>query len=994
MPAVTQIIEKRESLRTAARRSPARKLALSCSGLLSLAIALFCLFLALEYTALTRNLPPIETLPLLVAPPGGLYLQPTRFYDRSGEHLILELQNPAVKGAQYLYFPDPAATSAAQDARAYLPANVISATIAASDPGFWSHPGFSLTGIPQNTHTTIAQRLVSTLLLQDEPDGLRRALRERLLAAQLTERYGRRKVIEWYLNTVDYGYLAYGVDAASHLYFGRPASELDLAQAAALAAIADDPTLDPNDAPELLIQRQRRILWDMLRLRMIHPQEGIDASREVPVFVKNAFQGKTLAISDLEPQVATAFVHLAFEQLTARIPRSRLERGGLRILTTLDYDLQQQLACASLSQVQRLEPTQSGASASPAVDCPAARLLPSMPGKIELAPANLAADGIILDPQTGEILALVGQLPGETGNGYLTAHPAGSLSTLFIYMTAFTRGLSPASLLWDIPPIDNTSMVQNFDQQYHGPLRLRIALVNDYLVPAEQVLTQVGIENVWRTARQLGLAYPETPPATNQPALPSALSLFRPLDLVEVSHALSVFANQGVLAGRASEIQANQTADQTPINPALPPMRPNTVLRADDLNGKVYLDWSATQSRPILTPELAYIMTNVLSDETARWPSLGHPNPLEVGRPAAAKLSSTFDGESNWAIGYTPQRFVGVWLGQPTHTDTLSADTAHSLRYAAAGLWHAIMQYSSRYLPFQTFNVPSGLSIIQVCDPSGLLPTAACPNVVDEVFLPGNEPVQIDTLYRLVSINRESGRLATIFSPPDLVEPRAYISVPPEATQWAERAGLETPPDTYDILPVKLPAWKDTQISTPAMFARVRGQVTISGTASGDNLAFYRIQVGQGPDPTLWYQVGEDAQLPIVDGKLATWDTSHLDGLYAVQLLLVRKDQSAERSTVLVTVDNQPPQVKILNPLPDETVQKSARPSIVFLAEIDDNLGIDNVAFMVDGRLVARLIQPPFAISWTTTTGNHTLRIVATDEAGNTSEAQSTFSVK
>jgi membrane peptidoglycan carboxypeptidase len=992
MPDITQIIEKREGRRALAQRNSSRKLALGCSGLLSLSIALFCLFLALEYTSLTRNLPAIETLPLLVDTPGGLYLQPTRFYDRSGEHLILELQNPATKGAGYLYFPDPAA-EAEPDARAYLPGEVISATIAASDSGFWTHPGFSLIGIPQNAHNTIAQRLVSTLLLQDEPNSLRRALRERLLAAQITQRYGRPKIIEWYLNTATYGYLTYGIDAATRLYFNKPASELDLAEAAALAAISDNPTLDPIEAPELVMEQQRRILWDMLRLRMIRPQQGVEASREETVFVRNSFQGKTIRISDLEPQFAPAFIHMAFEQLSARIPRSRLERGGLRILTTLDYDLQQQLTCASQSQVQRLEATQPGTS-SPEGDCPAARLLPSMSVKIETAPANLAADGVILDPQTGEILALTGQIPVETASSFLTPHPAGSLSTLFIYMTAFTRGLSPASLLWDIPPVDDTGPVQNFDQQYHGPLRLRMAMVNDYLVPAAQVLAQVGVENVWRTARQLGLSYPESPVDTGQKAPPSTLSLFRPLDLVEVSHTLSVFANQGVLSGRAAEIQAEQTDGETQINAALPPMRPNTVLRADDVNGKVYLDWSATQSRPILTPELAYIMTNVLSDETARWPSLGHPNPLEVGRPAAAKLSSTYDGKSNWVVGYTPQRFVGIWLGQPAQSDVLPADTAHSLREAAAGLWHAVMQYSGRYLPFQTFDMPSGLTIQQVCDPSGLLPTAACPNVVDEVFLAGNEPVQLDTLYRLVSINRETGRLATIFSPPDLIEPRAYISVPPEATLWAERAGLETPPDMYDILPLQLPTWKTAQISSPVMFARVRGKVAISGTISGANLAFYRIQVGQGPDPSLWHQVGEDAQQPIIDGKLATWDTSQLDGLYAVQLLVVRQDQSAERSTILVTVDNQPPIVKILNPMADETLQKSARPSIVFLADVQDNLGIDNVAFMVDDRLVARLIQAPYAISWTCVPSNHALRIVATDEAGNTSETQSNFSVK
>ncbi len=190
---------------------------------------------------------------------------------------------------------------------------------------------------------------------------------------------------------------------------------MDLAEAAALAAVADNPALDPNEAPELVKEQQRRILWNMLRLRMIRPQQAVEASREEPVFVKNAFQGKTIRISDLEPHFAPAFIRMAFEQLTARIPRSRLERGGLRILTTLDYDLQQQLACASISQVQRLEATQPE-TASPAGDCPAAQLLPSMSGKIEPAPAKLAADGVILDPQTGEILALTGQLPDETGS--------------------------------------------------------------------------------------------------------------------------------------------------------------------------------------------------------------------------------------------------------------------------------------------------------------------------------------------------------------------------------------------------------------------------------------------------------------------------------------------------------------------------------------------------------------------------------------------------
>jgi hypothetical protein len=246
----------------------------------------------------------------------------------------------------------------------------------------------------------------------------------------------------------------------------------------------------------------------------------------------------------------------------------------------------------------------------------------------------------------------------------------------------------------------------------------------------------------------------------------------------------------------------------------------------------------------------------------------------------------------------------------------------------------------------------------------------------------------------MISINRDTGKLATIFSPPEPVEQRAFISVPPEAAIWAERAGLETPPDLYDILPAQYTASMNARISSPKMFSILRGRVRITGSAIGEDLSFYRLQYGQGLNPSQWYPIGDDSQKSIEEGVLATWDTSDLDGLYALQLLLVHRDQNAERSTILVTVDNISPSVKIVNPTPQENIQLNTRPSIVLQAELNDNLGIASADFWIDGRLFATLTQPPYAISWDSSAGDHTLRVTAADEAGNTAEDQVVFTVE
>ncbi len=545
-------------------------------------------------------------------------------------------------------------------------------------------------------------------------------------------------------------------------------------------------------------------------------------------------------------------------------------------------------------------------------------------------------------------------------------------------------------MLWDIPAQDNPLQSYPQDHVYHGPTRLRIAFANDYLSAADSALELVGVENVWHIAKQLGLRSPE-PDNSN---LISAISLLRHINLLEISHLMGIFSNRGVLVGQNIQNSDEDYREQGSIKTLDDSLEPTIILSVENIEGKVLLDWSQPRSKSILTPQLAYLVTNILSDQTARWPSLGHPNPLEIGRPAAVKHSSDTDGQSNWVIGYTPKLLFGVWLGESDSTKTLKREDTLLLRNAAAGLWHAAAQYASENQPSEDFLIPSGISTKQVCDPSGLLPTAACPNVVEEVFLEGKEPVKIDTLYRLASINKNTGRLATVFTPPDQVEQKTYLSVPAEAEQWIKSNGFDSRPETFDPFPNITSPSDKSQISSPSQFQFISGTVPIIGIASSKEFAFYRIQYGPGLNPDAWYLLGEDNQTPVLHGLLKNWDTADLDGLFALQLLVVNKDRSVERSTVLVTIDNQPPQVEILYPGDGEKVKQNVRNKIVLQTDISDNLGLDKVSFLIDGEVFAQLNHPPYAISWPLSIGEHLLQVTAWDKAGNNTETIVKFQVE
>ncbi|HEB65394.1 MAG TPA: hypothetical protein ENJ02_07625 [Chloroflexi bacterium] len=946
-PSVPLIRALRRKRRGRGARLPLRRLGRGSALALTLALALTGLASAAGYAWLTYDLPSPEELVLLLDSPGGMARQPTRLYDRSGEHLLLILQTPAAANA-------PPLSADPQAADRFAPA-LITATLGSEDPGFWSHPGFTLGGAP-----SLAQHLARTLLLSEEPPGLRRDLRERLLAAQLTARYGRLQVLTWYLNSADYGRLAFGANAAAHVYLGKSARGLTLAEAALLTAIAQAPAINPFDAPALAQERARAVLDTLAQRGYITPRQAEQAAA-APL---------TLVPPTAPPaSPAPEFAQRALQEAAASIGWEHLQRGGYRIRTTLDYDLQLQAQCAAQVFLARL----GGGDLPQAVTfdgapCEAARLLPAL--RSAALPEVPALSALLQDPRTGQILVWVDETPAGAESPLEGARSPGTLLTPVVYLAAFTRGFAPATLVWDIPlgsPEDPASPPL-LDSAYDGPMRLRNALANDDLPPAVRIFYQTGAQTVWRTAAQLGLR------SLAAETSPQAEALWRggALTLPEIVHAFGILANRGLESGLPQGTEIRSTA----------------VLDIRDRQGSLVLDNTSPAGRPVLDEGLAYLLTNTLSDEPARWRTLGHPNPLEIGRPAAAKLGQTVDRHDAWSAGYTPYLSAGVWVG-----DLTAAPKGQATPEAAAALWHALMQYASRPYPADAWPRPAEVSEVQVCDPSGLLPTPECPRVVSEVFLNGTEPTHADTLFRKLAVNRETGLLATVYTPPALVEERVYMLVPPEAAEWAAQAGLPTPPEAYDTIPPEASAAPGARIEAPENFAYVRGEVPIRGTAAGEGFVSYRLQAGSGLNPQEWLQIGEARSAPVEDGLLGRWDTTGLEGIYALQLVVMREDQHVDFATIQVTVDNQPPQVRILGLSEGERISQQERPQLLLQAEVSDNLQVSEVRFILNGQPLETRLQAPYQVAWQSRPGRYTLEVVATDGAGNEAKARLYFEV-
>ncbi|MBI5053963.1 MAG: hypothetical protein HZB52_11980, partial [Chloroflexi bacterium] len=556
----------------------------------------------------------------------------------------------------------------------------------------------------------------------------------------------------------------------------------------------------------------------------------------------------------------------------------------------------------------------------------------------------------------------------------------------FTYLTAFSQGYTPSTMVLDVrtsyPQQGGVPYVpENYDRQFHGPVSLRIALARSYNIPAVEMMNRVGVDNVIRTAHRMGINTLDRESSYYGLALTLGGG---EVSLLDMAYAYAVMANKGQMVGHPVTANARRSGYRA--------LDPIVILRVEDAKGNVLTScgedgdtacqFDRPQTQQVLSEQLAYLITNVLSDEQARIGAFGHPNPLEIDRPAAAKTGTTNDFLDNWTMGYTPQLVVGVWVG---NTDSKPMKNVSGLS-GAAPIWNALMKYAMKNLPIENWKEPPGIAKMRVCYPSGLLPSRICQSSVNEVFISGTEPHSTDNVWQEFEINRETGKLATVFTSQNLVEKKVFQILPPEASDWIRETGLPQPPNEYDTIqnPNEKP---DVAILSPSPFGYVRGEIIIKGTVKPENFQLFKLQFGQGLNPTKWTQIGEERKEKIENDELGKWNTAGLNGLYTIQLVAVKLDQTFAVSTVQVTVDNTPPTVKLLAPTDNQEFDLKDE-SIIIQPDAKDNLSLSFVEIYVDDKKVATNTVAPFTTRWKMTAGKHVIYVKAVDAAGNEAEGK------
>jgi hypothetical protein len=497
---------------------------------------------------------------------------------------------------------------------------------------------------------------------------------------------------------------------------------------------------------------------------------------------------------------------------------------------------------------------------------------------------------------------------------------------------------------------------ENYDREYHGPVRLRYALARSYNIPAVWVLHKAGIKNVIATAHRMGIT------TLNQDYYGLALTLgggeVKPLDM---AYAFSVMANMGVMAG-----QPVSDVNRRPGHRTLDPV---AILRIEDKEGNVIYEYSQPETEQVIDPALAYLMNDILSDNNARAAAFGLNSVLKrdfEDRPIAAKTGTTNNFRDNWTVGYTPQLATTVWVGNNDNSEMKDVTGLSG----AAPIWHDVMLHYLQDKPVEDWQRPRGIVDALVDSVSGLKPTEYTPNGAYEIFLHGTEPTQEDNVHQLFRINRENGKLATVYTPPELVEERVYEVYPPVANDWVRENNIPEPPTEYDDSIGPAINAGPVAFINPRPYEYVKGGVVITGNATLDGFQLYRIEVGKGLNPVEWKLLGGDYPTPVQGGPLAFWDTTQEEeGLYTLQLTVVRGDQSFERRAIQVTVDNTPPELALINPEPDSVYEfypdDLLNDWVNFQVDAEDNLSMNRVEYFVDNRKIGETTVAPFTLRWT-----------------------------
>lgn len=875
--------------------------------------------------------------------------------------------------------------------RTYLPIDQIpqvvkDATIALEDQKFYTHGGIDPQAIVRaaflNIQTdattggsTITQQLVKGKFLSAEKT-LDRKLQEALIAVRINQTYTKNEILEAYLNQINYGSQAYGIQAAAERYFGKNAADLNLAEAAILAGFpqlpthnnlfsgstrdlerqlyvydVDNPTswlhekyvkYSKTEGERPVIdrwrQRQIRTLNNMIEMQMITVEEA-EAALEHPIESKRPFD----AIE------APHFVMYVQQLLYEKFGEELIRTEGYRIYTSLDLELQKEAERIVREQIDRIR---------------------------EPFNANNAAL-VAIEPGTGQILAHVGSVDyfdtENDGNVDVANSPhrqPGSSFKPFAYAAALLSGYNSETMVMDVSTDFGASYrPANYDLRDHGPVTMRSALANSYNIPAVKYTALAGVDKVIEVATDLGLT-------TLDESRDYGLSLglgSGEAKLYDMVHAYATMANLG---------------KKIPLNP---------IIRIEDRHGKIIEEFEQPAGEQVIDAGVPFIISEMLADNFARMPAFGGNNPLQVSRKAAAKTGTTNDIKDNWTIGYTPNLVTGVWVG---NNDNTSLSPRASGVTGAAPIWNSFMEKAFEKIPeVPWYEMPQSVSWMTVDNFSGMRPGEFTGEetrgaLVLREFI---NSTPTDTMRKRVVVDKQNGLLVNPLTPEESREEMTFFDIRPRISPNNPTYGLwmsgienwtsrhreallsEGRVSNYGV-PTEVSPNYYNESNTPT--------VELDGVGEGhvfDTRQFSVTASALSPFPIqmVTFSIG-DTLVGQIDGQQASYTQAFTlsDGDYTLVVRATDENGVAGEARRTISVNTQF-QVRILSP---GNNSYSGRP-VELQIRVNAPNGFEEGVIEVDGKEERDFTQTNFDTSLNLSDGKRQITVTATSEDGKTSTA-------
>lgn len=600
-------------------------------------------------------------------------IQSTKIFDRTGKVLLYDIYGEEKR--EIVSFDK-------------ISDNIKHAVLASEDADFYNHGGISFRGLIRSlfidlklqsasySGSTITQQLIRTVYLTTQKT-ISRKVREIVLSIELEQKYSKDQIFEWYLNAIPLGENCYGFEAASQTYFNKPSSDISVPEAAVLTVLIQGPSVYSPYGPnkKILLEKKDRVIDRMEKVGYLTKEESEQAKQE-----KIEFAEQTISIK------APDFVLYVKKYLDNKYGEDYLKEKGLKVYTTLDYDLQEyaEQVIKDNDEVNRAKNSNNSAM-------------------------------VVLDPKTGEILTLIGskdywadaypegcdEKPGANclfdpkyDVATMGQRQPGSSFKPIVYATALKKGFTPNTIVWDVttefnPNCDPSGKAkkdiygldcyhpQDYDGRNRGPVPLKEALGCSLNIPAVKVLYLAGISDSLQTAKDFGIT---TLTDVNNYGLSLVLG-GGDVNLLELTSAYGVFATEG-----------NYIA-------------PTSILKIEDAEGNTIEEYKPNPTK-VLDTQVARQINNILSDNNNRAPVFGYNSPLYIpGYEVAAKTGTTQEFKDGWTMGYTPFAAVGVWTGNNNNSPTNDEGVG-----IAAPMWNKVMQKIVASHDVENFTLPDPIT--------------------------------------------------------------------------------------------------------------------------------------------------------------------------------------------------------------------------------------------------------------------------------------------